>query len=227
MIKIPLLHRVALGIVAFSTLAGVAVAQTPNYSTPTPNADGYLKDARNVIVRNSFGECWRTGYWTPAMAVPECDASLVKVAAPAAAPAPAPAPAAAPAPTTAKVTLSDKVLFDFDKATLRPEGKASLDTEVIAKLKQVSKLEVILVSGHTDRLGSVAYNQKLSERRANAVKEYLHSQGVAKDRIETIGMGKTQPVVACDNVKPRKKLIDCLQPNRRVEVDIIGEMPAK
>jgi len=88
----------------------------------------------------------------------------------------------------------------------------------------VQKLELVLVTGHTDRIGSQAYNQKLSERRADAVRNYLVSKGVPRDKIETLGMGKTQPVpgVVC-NMKAMKELIACLAPNRRVEVEVKGE----
>ena len=121
-----------------------------------------------------------------------------------------------------RITLDSKVLFDFDKADLKPEGKAAIDSQIVGKIAQVQKLEVVLVTGHTDRLGSEAYNQKLSERRANAVRDYLVSKGVDKAKIETIGMGEKQPVVQCDQ-KDRKALIECLAPNRRVEVQVKGE----
>ena len=121
-----------------------------------------------------------------------------------------------------KITLDSKVLFDFDKAVLKPEGMKAIDDQVVGKLKQMQKLEVVLVTGHTDRLGSDAYNQKLSERRADAVRNYLVSKGVDKAKIETIGMGEKQPVVQCDQ-KNRKELIACLQPNRRVDVQVKGE----
>ncbi len=167
------------------------------------------------------------------MAIVECDPDLVPKP-----PAPAPAPAVrrrrrrprrrrpppAPAPQVQKITLASKALFDFDKAVLKPEGKAAIDSEIIAKLKDVQKLELVLVTGHTDRIGTQAYNQKLSERRADAVRDYLVSKGVAKDKIETLGMGKTQPVpgVTC-TMKATKELIACLAPNRRVEVEVKGE----
>ena len=108
------------------------------------------------------------------------------------------APAAGAAPQVQKITLDSKVLFDFDKAVLKPEGKAAIDSQVVGKLAQIQKLEVVLVTGHTDRLGTDAYNQKLSERRADAVRDYLVSKGVDKAKIETIGMGEKQPVVQCD-----------------------------
>ena len=179
--------------------------------------------------------CWRTGYWTPAMATIECDPDLVpKPPAPPAAPPmtpPAPPPPAPPAPSAPgvqKITLASKALFDFDKAVLKPEGKAAIDSEVISKLKGVTKLELVLVTGHTDRIGTQAYNQKLSERRANTVRDYLVSQGIAKDKIETLGMGKTQPIpgLVCEQ-KNLKELIACLAPNRRVDVEVKGEIVKK
>ena len=131
-------------------------------------------------------------------------------------------PAPAPAPQVQKITLDSKVLFDFDKAVLKPEGKAAIDAQVVGKLAQVTKLDVVLVTGHTDRIGTDEYNQGLSERRADAVRDYLVSKGVDKAKIETIGLGEKQPVVQCDQ-KNRKDLIACLQPNRRVEVEVKGE----
>ncbi len=204
-----------------------------------PTNSGYVLSATappdNNVVRNGAGNlCWRTGYWTPAMAIVACDPDLVPkppapapVAAPPPPPPPPPAPpppAPAPAPQVQKITLASKALFDFDKAVLKPEGMAAIDSEIIAKLKDVQKLELVLVTGHTDRIGSQAYNQKLSERRADAVRNYLVSKGVAKDKIETLGMGKTQPVpgVTC-SMTAMKELIACLAPNRRVEVEVKGE----
>ena len=182
---------------------------------------GYGQPNANIWRSGSYGGkpgvndtlCWRTGYWTPAMAIVECDPDLV--------------PKPAPAPGVQKITLASKALFDFDKAVLKPEGQAAIDREVISRLKDVTKLELVLVTGHTDRIGSQAYNQKLSERRANAVRDYLVSKGVARDKIETLGMGKTQPVpgVVCNQPYPkeRKAMIECLAPNRRVEIEVKGE----
>ena len=138
-------------------------------------------------------------------------------------PRPAPPPPPAPAPQVQRMTLDSKVLFDFDKAVLKPEGMAAIDSQVVGKLAQMQKIEVVLVTGHTDRLGTDAHNQKLSERRADAVRDYLVSKGVDKTKIETVGMGEKQPVVQCDQ-KGMKELIACLQPNRRVEVQAKGEV---
>ncbi len=135
---------------------------------------------------------------------------------------PPPPPPRMPAPQVTKITLDAKALFDFDKADLRPEGKAAIDSQVVGKLSQVQKLEVVLVTGHTDRLGTEAHNQKLSERRANTVRDYLVSKGIPRDKIEAVGVDSKQPVVQCDQ-KNMKQLIECLQPNRRVEVEAKGE----
>ena len=203
------------------------------YPTPT---DGTVKSGVYNGTKGMAGNlCYRTGYWTPAMATVECDPDLVPKAPPpppppaaVPPPPPPPPPAPAPAPQVQKITLASKALFDFDKYNLKPEGKAAIDSEIIAKLAQVQKLELVLVTGHTDRIGTQQYNQKLSERRADAVRDYLVSKGVPKDKIETLGMGKTQPIpgVVC-NMKMSKELIACLAPNRRVEVEVKGEIIVK
>jgi OOP family OmpA-OmpF porin len=159
----------------------------------------------------------------------ECDKDLMPKAkceppAPAAAPAKAaaPAPAAAPKPAATKVTLAADALFDFNKADLRPEGKAKLD-KLAGDVKGI-KLEVILAVGHADRLGGDAYNQKLSEKRAESVKAYLVSKGIEANRVYTEGKGEKQPVTKADQCKgaKSKKVVDCLQPDRRVEIEVIG-----
>jgi len=197
--------------------ASVALAQVPNN-------DGHLFDTRGNVAKSGYGLCWKTTRWTPAMAIAECDPELVKKPEPPApAPAPAPSPAPTPKPAAQKVTLAADALFDFDKAVLRPEGKAKLD-DVTDKLKGM-KLEVIIAVGHTDRIGSDKYNQKLSEKRAEAVKGYLVGKGVEPNRIYTEGKGEKQPVTGdkCGKSdKKSKKLIECLQPDRRVEIEVIG-----
>jgi OmpA-OmpF porin, OOP family len=212
-------------------IGGSVLAQAPATSSA-----GYALDQRSVVTKSGFGQCWRTGFWTPAMAVEECDPDLVKkpapapapvAAAPAPAPAPKPAPAPAPKPAAEKVTLAADALFDFDKAVLRNEGKAKLD-DVAAKMNEI-KLEVIIAVGHADRFGTEAYNQKLSERRAAAVKDYLVAKGVEANRVYTEGKGSKQPVTNADVCKgaKSKKVVECLQPDRRVEVEIIGTKQPK
>jgi len=186
----------------------------------------YVIDQRGEVVLSGTGLCWRTGFWTPAAAAKDpagckCDKDLLpkEVCEP-----PAPRAAAAPTakPTGDKITVAADALFDFDKAVLRPEGKAKLD-EVVAKSKAI-KLEVIIAVGHTDHFGTEAYNQKLSERRAAAVKTYLVSKGIDANRVYTEGKGEKNPVTKpgqCPGPKS-KKVIECLQPDRRVDIELIG-----
>jgi OOP family OmpA-OmpF porin len=218
----------------YSLLVAALLGISASVFAQTSNNSGYVVDSRNVVVKSGFGSCWRTGYWTPAMANEECDPDLVKKEIPlppkqaeAPKPAPAPVPAPVPKPAAVKVTLAADTLFDFDKAVLRPEGKAKLD-ELAAKVKDI-KLEVIIAVGHADRFGTDKYNQKLSERRAESVKAYLVSKGVEPNRVYTEGKGKKQPVTKPGECKgPKsKKVIACLQPDRRVEIEVIGTKEPK
>jgi OOP family OmpA-OmpF porin len=205
-------------------LVGTGAAQALTPGVDMNGTVGYVIDQRGDVAKSGFGLCWRTGYWTPAMAIAECDPDLAPKAAAPAAPAAKPAAAAAaPKPAAKKVTLAADALFDFDKAVLRNEGKAKLD-KLAGDMKAI-KLEVIIAVGHADRLGKDAYNQKLSERRAAAVKDYLVSKGVEANRVYAEGKGEKQPVTAgkCGKSEKRtKQLVECLQPDRRVDIEVIG-----
>lgn len=124
-------------------------------------------------------------------------------------------------------SLQNDATFTFGKAELNPAGKDQLDKNVLAKLGGCASIKLMLITGHTDRIGSHETNQKLSEKRAESVRAYLESKGAKADTIETMGAGKTQavPSVKCDDKQPRKKLIECLAPNRRVVIEVVG--PAK
>lgn len=209
--------------------AGIASAQSSAERV-------YASDTRNEVIKSGTGLCWRTGYWTPGAAANDaaacaCDKDLMpkaKCEAPVtAAAAPAAPVAAAPKTCDFTSTLKDDQLFAFNKATLTPAAMAQLDKEVITRLAQCAQVNLVIVTGHTDRLGSQQYNQKLSEKRAEAVKDYLVKKGVKNDVIDTMGAGKTQsvPGVSCDDKLPRKKLIECLAPNRRTVLEVKG--PAK
>lgn len=124
-------------------------------------------------------------------------------------------------PTTETITVSAEKLFGFDKAKLKDEGRRALD-EAAAKIKANPEITAVIVTGHTDRIGSDAYNMKLSQRRATQVAEYLVAQGVASNLITTEGKGESEPVVECAGNKATKSLISCLQPNRRVEIRAEG-----
>ncbi|SBT09970.1 Outer membrane protein A [Candidatus Accumulibacter aalborgensis] len=189
----------------------------------------YVIDQRGEVVISGTGLCWRTGFWTPAAAATDpagckCDKDLIprEVCEPAVIAKAAPAAAPSAKPSGDKITIAADALFDFNKSTLRPEGKKKLD-EVVAKSKEL-KLEVILAVGHTDRIGTDAYNQKLSEQRAASVKQYLVGKGVEASRIYTEGKGKKNPVTKPDQClgKTSPKVIACLQPDRRVDIELIG-----
>jgi OOP family OmpA-OmpF porin len=175
------------------------------------NIDNW-RNASGDVWKNSSGDCWRDSTWTPATAAPGCGAPVAAPAVVAPAPAPAPAPAA-PVAAASKVTYAADAFFDFNKSVVKPAGKAKLD-DLVSKVKGIN-LEVIIAVGHTDSVGSDAYNQKLSVRRAEAVKAYLVSKGIEKNRIYTEGKGEKQPVASNVTAEGRAK-------NRRVEIEVVG-----
>jgi len=203
-----------------SSVAGVSAQTVDNWVSGT-----------GLPWKNGTNElCWRDGVWTPATALAGCDGAPATMAAPAPMPAPAPAgppmaapapaPAAAPvapaviaAPTSEKVTFAADAFFDFDKSVLKPEGRAKLD-DLTSKMSGLN-LEVIIAVGHTDSVGSDSYNQRLSIRRSEAVKAYLVSKGVEKNRVYTEGKGEKQPVADNKTSEGRAK-------NRRVEIEVVG-----
>jgi OmpA-OmpF porin, OOP family len=219
---------IGIGLCTASLAVPQVMAQTvSDVQAKTPNS-AYLQDGRGVIVRNPFGLCWRSGTWTPADAVPGCDGALappvavspIAPAIPAQAAAPVPAPVAPPPPKRCDfaVTLGNDEAFTFNKAVLSNAARQRIEAEVMSKLAACAKVDLVLVTGHADRLGSQQYNQKLSEKRADAVAAYLKGKGVSAE-IDTLGVGKTQSVKACDDKLPRPKLIECLAPNRRVVIE--------
>jgi OOP family OmpA-OmpF porin len=176
------------------TASGAASAQTvDNWRNPFGNV---WKNGTNEL-------CWRDAFWTPATGIPGCDGVPV-----------AQAPRApAPTPVAAKVVYNADTFFDFDKSTLKPEGRQLLDQ--VAQQANGMNLETIIAVGHTDSIGTEAYNQKLSERRAASVKSYLVSKGVDANRIYTEGKGESQPIATNSTAAGRAQ-------NRRVEIEIVG-----
>jgi OmpA-OmpF porin, OOP family len=180
-----------------------------------------------TVWKNGSNEfCWRDASWTPATAAQVCDGAL-KPPAPApippapapSAPPPPPPPPAPPAPPVAeKVTFAADAFFDFDKAVLKPEAKAKLD-DLVSKTQGIN-LEVIIAVGHTDSVGTDAYNQKLSVKRADAIKTYLTSKGIEKNRVYTEGKGEKSPVADNKTAEGRAK-------NRRVEIEVVGTRAKK
>ena len=174
------------------TASGVASAQTvDNWRNPFGDV---WKNGTNEL-------CWRDAFWTPATGIPGCDGVPVAQQ------------KAKPAPMAAKVVFNADTFFDFDKSVLKPEGRQLL--QQVAQQVRGIELETIIAVGHTDSIGTEAYNQKLSERRAASVKAYLVSLGIDPNRIYTEGKGKLQPIASNKTKEGRAQ-------NRRVEIEIVG-----
>jgi OmpA-OmpF porin, OOP family len=223
------LNKVAV-LFALVAAATAASGQTRNTAANGGNVIDNWQDASGTLIwRNGTNElCWRDASWTPATAAKGCDGALAQApAAPVVTPPVVTTPPAtvttppvvtAPPVLASKVTFAADAFFDFDKSVLKPEGKAKLD-DLVGKVKAIN-LEVIIAVGHTDSVGSDAYNQKLSIRRAEAVKAYLVSKGIEKNRVYTEGKGEKQPVADNKTAEGRAK-------NRRVEIEVVGTRPNK
>jgi len=219
--------KLALIASALALISGGAFAQAKDIPIGK-SAPSYVQSPNGTVVVDPFGLCWRTPWWNAASAGEggptgagcQCDkASLPKAVCepPPPPPPPAPpkpvAPPPPPAPTVERVTLAADALFDFDKADIKSDAKAKLD-DLVSKLAGVT-LEVMIAVGHTDTVGADAYNEKLSVRRAEAVKKYLVSKGVEPNRVYTEGKGERQPVADNRTAEGRAK-------NRRVEIEVVG-----
>jgi OOP family OmpA-OmpF porin len=218
------------------TGAAVAFALAALAGTTQAAVPGYVSDSSNQVWTSPYGLCWRTTDWTPEKAAAPCDAvrrveapvpppvavAPPVVAAPAPAPEPTPLVVAPPPPVIEQISLSSDVLFEFDKSELRPTGQQKLD-EIADRLKGAN-VQLINMIGHADRIGNEKYNEQLSQKRAEAVKTYLSQKGVDQAKVRTEGRGESQPVTG-DQCKGQTgaKLISCLQPDRRVDVEVRGE----
>jgi OmpA-OmpF porin, OOP family len=231
--KILLLNAVTL---ATLTLCGTA-------SGNETDKEGYLLDNRGVLVRSGSGSCIHTGFWTLAMAIAECDATLEKKVLPRLVDSPPPVVASLPAVASLPIaplpvankqlvytpyTLQTETLFAYNKSDLGTDGKQQINDGIVGMMKKYPKDGAVLITGHADRIGSDEYNMALSQRRADAVKAYLIEQGIDDKRIETAAKGKSQPIVSCDKVKGKanrknEALITCLQPNRRIVLNLNGQ----
>lgn len=217
--------RIALGLVV---TGAIGLFQPALALTGMANI-AYVGDGSGHLVLDGYGHCVRTSEWTPALALAECEPGMApkKAAAPApaptpepvATPTPEPAPAPTPEPAIEKVTLKAGALFDSGKSALKPAGKRELD-DLATRVETLHGIESVEVTGYTDSLGSAAFNQKLSEQRAEAVKSYLVDKGVAADLITTRGMGAADPVASNATAAGRAQ-------NRRVELEIKASQTAQ
>lgn len=220
--------------VVAASLALIGISSGTAYA-----ADGYANDNGATVIKNNYGECWRSGSWTKENATEECDSNLLPpkpVAAPAPPPAPvveAPKPVVVPVPVPAapkyeKLTYRAEALFGFNSTKLTEKGKADLRefSDKVKAEKAQRTSDPIRIVGHTDRIGSDKANDKLSIARANAVRDLAIARGVEANSIVAEGKGESEPVTKaedCKGNKKTKKLIECLAPDRRVEIFI----PAK
>ena len=201
--------KTMLGIAASSALvAGMAMA----HEGGTAN-EAYVGDSSKHYITDSSGRCVRTSSWSKELATKECDPELF----PEVAEAP-PAPPPPPMPAYEKHTVSATALFDFDKYALKPEGKEAIhgiDEEIKSSDSKVIDINVV---GYTDSIGTEEYNQEVSVRRANAVKEFMVSEGIDPGIIDVKGMGEADPVASNSTAEGRAQ-------NRRVEISVAVETP--
>ena len=230
-----------------NALAGLAIAAA---CIPAAQAQvnsknqGYLVNGPNFDVVTAVGGtvCVRTSDWTPARAAAaaackQCTPDLCPVPPP---PAPKPAPKPevkpeakpvakpAPKPEVRNVELKIELQgIEFNKTEMTPDNRKELDTFLEKEVKPLTTIGAVIITGHTDRIGSEKYNKKLSEKRALGVKDYVVGKGIDQKLIFWEGKGPKQPIPVtkfCENKMKRKQLIECLAPNRRVTVEVVGTM---
>lgn len=200
-----IMNRTQAGLLSLLCAAGLML------SAPVAAEDwtGYATDSSVTVVRSGFGECVRTSSWSKDIVNAECNPAQVAAVEPA-------VQEPEPRRSVQRINLSSDAYFGFDKAELKPEGRAKLD-ELAAEMRGTQDPR-IQITGYTDRIGAEDYNLDLSQRRAEAVRDYLVGKGIETEIIETAAMGEKDPVVSCEG-KTGNELIQCLSPNRRTVVE--------
>jgi OmpA-OmpF porin, OOP family len=225
-----------------TTLKGIAIAAAfaPALAMAQDTKNqGYLVDQNsNVVMAIGAGVCVRDSDWTPARAAAaaacqQCTPDLCPKP-PAPKPAPAPAakpeakPEAKPKPKIEPINVELKIELQgipFNKTELTADNKKELDEFLATEVKPLNTVGAVIITGHTDRIGSEKYNKKLSEKRALNAKDYIVGKGIDQKLIFWEGKAAKQPIPVtkfCENKMKRKQLIECLAPNRRVTVEVVG-----
>lgn len=183
-------------------LGGVLLTGLWAIGGPVQAVPGYLTTEDGQFVRNDYGECWHTSRWRPELAVPECEGAVPE----------------AETPHIVALTLDEKAFFDFDRSALTPAAREKLDA-LAAEPGGTERIEKVYIVGHADRIGSEAYNDALSMRRAATVRDYLLQSGLPSEAITVEARGELEPVEACEGIRG-PAVIRCLAPNRRVEITV-------
>jgi OOP family OmpA-OmpF porin len=206
-----------------SLIAG-AIAMT-GFASGAFAAEGYVVNSRGEIARSGTGECVRTSNWTSLDATMQCDPDIITSFMPVQLEEPidqAQVEAAPAQPPMRRISLDTDTTFGFDSAELTDQGKEKLD-EIVDASRRAERMQV-QVSGHTDRIGPEEYNEDLSRRRAEAVKDYLVSEGVPEESVSIAALGESNPIVQCEGMSG-DALVECLEPNRRSEVEFAAFEP--
>jgi OOP family OmpA-OmpF porin len=232
-------RNILAGLVAIAILGPMSA-----FAQPLSKNQGYVTDINGEVVTSSTtGLCWQTGFWTPALAAAaaackQCTPDLCPKppAPPVAKPAPAPKPEAKPEvkpeakpkPKIEPINVELKIELQgipFNKTEMTADNRKELDEFLATEVKPLNTVGAVIITGHTDRIGSDKYNKTLSEKRALGVKDYVVSKGIDQKLIFWEGKGPKQPIPVtkfCDNKMKRAQLIECLAPNRRVTVEVVG-----
>ncbi len=189
----------------YQSLFGAVLAGTLSVAQPAMagQESGYVVDSDGQPVLSGSGECMHTGSWVPSM--PVC-----------------PEPTVVFEEERARIlfTLDDSEFFGFDQVTLSRQAKADLD-DMANALKDADMIHGITITGHADRIGPSPYNERLALERSEAVKRYLVSRGIPADRVQTLSDGSARPLVTCPDTRDGSKLVLCLAPNRRVDIEAL------
>ncbi len=210
------------GVMSLTTAfaGGVPSNSGPAASSDKVNTNAYALDSSGLLVRDISNDCVRTISWTPELALPQCDKHIAKTTKPSIAVIEKRSPSSSNDDSQfVTVSLQAGALFDVNQSSIKTRGQEKLNI-LARKLKETITTEKVEISGHTDSSGSDAYNQKLSERRAAAVKTYLISQGVLANKMRTIGYGESKPLVSNKTSAGKSR-------NRRVEVKILATKQLK